>query len=74
MKSISELSRKIHVRYGKRLKHLMVRRTRTEILHSAILERDLKAQNLKFPEDAVPAPLFYVLNKEEDVVFDTLWR
>ena len=50
------------------LKYLMVRRTRTEIVHW--FERDLKKQGLRFPEVAAPEPLFYELNDEEDKIFD----
>ena len=49
------------------LKHLMVRRTRTEIeTHFA---EDLKKQNIQFPEIKDPEPLFYQLNKKENEIF-----
>jgi superfamily II DNA or RNA helicase len=49
------------------LKYLMVRRTRTEIIH--YFSDDLKKQKLRFPEVANPEPVFYELNKEEDDIF-----
>jgi superfamily II DNA or RNA helicase len=49
------------------LKHLMVRRTRSEIAH--YFGEDLKAQNLKFPEVDDPVSIFYQLNEEEDRIF-----
>ncbi|PIP06766.1 MAG: helicase [Syntrophobacterales bacterium CG_4_8_14_3_um_filter_49_14] len=50
------------------LKYLMVRRTRSEIV--TYFGHDLQSQNLRFPEVADPAPVFYELNKHEDDVFD----
>jgi len=50
------------------LKHIMVRRTRKEILD--YFEDDLKSQNLKFPDVANPKPLYYQLNAIEDKVFN----
>jgi superfamily II DNA or RNA helicase len=49
------------------LKYLMVRRTRTEI--SKYFSEDLKRQSLKFPDVEAPAPLFYELDDQEDVIF-----
>lgn len=49
------------------LKHLMVRRTRSEV--EKYYGDDLKKQNLSFPEVADPAPLFYELSEEEDRIF-----
>jgi superfamily II DNA or RNA helicase len=49
------------------LKYLMVRRTRTEIIH--YFSDDLQEQKLKFPEVANPEAVFYELNKEEDEIF-----
>lgn len=49
------------------LKHLMVRRTRAEIM--AFFGDDLKKQNLKFPEVEKPEPCFYELNGLEDNIF-----
>ncbi len=49
------------------LKYLMVRRTRNEIVNH--FSRDLKEQNLKFPDVADPEAIFYELNDEEDKVF-----
>lgn len=49
------------------LKHLMVRRTRSEILK--YFGRDLKHQGLKFPEVEKPEPFLYKLNAKEDDVF-----
>jgi superfamily II DNA or RNA helicase len=50
------------------LKHLMVRRTRSEV--EKYYGDDLKKQNLSFPEVADPEPLFYELNEEEDQIFN----
>jgi HKD family nuclease len=50
------------------LKYLMVRRTRTEIVK--YFEKDLLEQGLKFPEVNDPESLFYVLNEEEDKIFN----
>ncbi|NMB91976.1 helicase [candidate division WWE3 bacterium] len=50
------------------LKHLMVRRTRSEI--QKYFGEDLKRQNLKFPEVANPEPIFYQLDTEEDEIFN----
>jgi len=50
------------------LKYLMVRRTRTEI--EKYFYKDIKSQNLKFPEVKKPVPLFYELNDKEDEVFN----
>jgi superfamily II DNA/RNA helicase len=49
------------------LKYLMVRRTRTEITN--YFEKDLKNQNLKFPNIENPSPLYYQLNDDEDKIF-----
>jgi len=49
------------------LKHLMVRRTRTEI--KKYFGEDLKNQGLSFPDVAKPIPLFYQLNEKEDKIF-----
>jgi superfamily II DNA/RNA helicase len=51
------------------LRYLMVRRTRTEIIK--YFGSDLIKQNLRFPEVAAPAPLYYELNEEEDKIFTT---
>ena len=50
------------------LKYLMVRRTRSEI--EKYFADDLKKQNMKFPNVEKPAPLFYELNNEEDLIFN----
>ena len=50
------------------LKHLMVRRTRTEI--AKYFAEDLKKQGFKFPDVEKPEPLFYELNDEEDRIFN----
>ncbi|MHB8278810.1 MAG: helicase-related protein, partial [Candidatus Humimicrobiaceae bacterium] len=50
------------------LKHLMVRRTRSEIEN--YFSQDLKKQNLKFPDVEEPKPLFYELNETENEVFN----
>jgi len=49
------------------LKHLMVRRTRKEI--EDYFGKDLKKQGFKFPKVTNPEPVFYELDKEEDIVF-----
>lgn len=49
------------------LKHLMVRRTRSEIVK--YFGADLEKQGLKFPEVADPEPVFYELDDHENVVF-----
>ncbi len=54
------------------LKHLMIRRTRTEI--KKYYGEDLERQGLKFPEVANPEPLFYKFNKIEAEVFDETIR
>lgn len=50
------------------LKYLMVRRTRKEI--EKYFAEDLAKQNLKFPDVQSPKPLYYVLNDEEDEIFN----
>ena len=51
------------------LKHLMLRRTRTEIqTHFA---EDLEKQKLQFPTIHNPKPVFYRLTPEESRIFDT---
>ncbi|AHF97554.1 helicase [Desulfurella acetivorans A63] len=49
------------------LKHIMVRRTRSEI--EKYFAEDLKRNNVKFPEVEDPKPLFYQLSEEEDRIF-----
>lgn len=49
------------------LKHLMIRRTRNEIMK--YYGEDLKLQGFKFPEVADPEPLFYKFNKTENDIF-----
>ena len=65
IKTVKENAREIR---EKVLKHLMVRRTRTEI--SLYFSEDLKRQKLKFPEVETPAPLFYELDDHEDAIFN----
>ncbi len=50
------------------LKHLMVRRTRSEV--EKYYGEDLSRQKLSFPEVVDPEPLFYELNEEEDKIFN----
>ena len=50
------------------LKHLMVRRTRTEI--ERYFSKDIIEQGLRFPVVKKPEPLFYELNDKEDEVFN----
>lgn len=54
------------------LKHLMIRRTRSEIMK--YYGEDLKAQGLKFPEVADPQPLFYKFSKAENEIFSETVR
>jgi len=49
------------------LKHLMIRRTRTEIMK--YYGEDLNLQGLKFPDVADPQALFYKFSKAENEVF-----
>ena len=50
------------------LRHIMVRRTRKDIVEE--YADDLKEQGLKFPEPQGPTPLLYVFNETENDVFD----
>ncbi len=65
IKTIKENTKEIR---EKVLKYLMVRRTRTEI--EKYFSKDLKEQNVKFPDVEKPNPLFYQLNNEEDKIFN----
>ena len=49
------------------LKYLMVRRTRKEI--EKYFAKDLKKNNVQFPEVEDPIPLFYQLDDKEDEIF-----
>jgi superfamily II DNA/RNA helicase len=49
------------------LKHLMIRRTRNEIMK--YYGDDLQLQGLKFPEVSDPQPLFYKFGKTENDIF-----
>ncbi|PMP81376.1 MAG: helicase, partial [Caldisericum exile] len=49
------------------LKHIMVRRTRSEI--EKYFAEDLKRNNVKFPEVEDPKPLYYQLSEKEDRIF-----
>ncbi len=49
------------------LKYLMVRRTRTEI--EKYFAKDLKKNNVKFPEVEDPKPFYYQLDDHEDEIF-----
>lgn len=49
------------------LKHIMVRRTRTEI--EKYFKEDLKNQGLKFPKVSAPESIFYKLNEKLNFVF-----
>ena len=66
MRLVKENSREIR---EKVLKYLMVRRTRTEIIK--YFGKDLKNQHLKFPEVNNPQPLYYMLNEQEDIIFNS---
>lgn len=50
------------------LKHIMVRRTRTEI--KKYFSKDLKKQNLEFPEVSNPLSISYEFDKKTSDVFD----
>ncbi len=50
------------------LKYLIVRRTRSEIIH--YYPQDLAEGKIKFPEVADPEAIFYQLNEEEDRIFN----
>jgi len=50
------------------LKHLMVRRTRTEI--EKYFSKDIIEQGLRFPVVKKPEPLYYELNDDEDAIFN----
>ena len=63
--TVRENSREIR---EKVLKYLMVRRTRTEI--EKYFDKDIKSQDLKFPDVEKPVPLFYELNDTEDEIFN----
>ena len=65
IKTIKENTKEIR---EKVLKYLMVRRTRTEI--EKYFSKDLKEQNVKFPDVEKPKPLFYQLSDEEDKIFN----
>lgn len=54
------------------LKHLMVRRTRNEIM--TYYGDDLKVQGMQFPEVADPLPLFYKFSQTENDIFDETVR
>ncbi|SFV33883.1 helicase-related protein [Thermoflavifilum thermophilum] len=65
IKTVKENAKEIR---EKVLKHLMVRRTRTEIVK--YFSEDMKKQGLKFPEVNDPKPLYYQLNEKEDSIFN----
>jgi superfamily II DNA/RNA helicase len=54
------------------LKHLMIRRTRNEIMK--YYGEDLKLQGFKFPDVADPQPLFYKFSKTENDIFNKTVR
>ncbi len=54
------------------LKHLMIRRTRHEIM--TYYGDDLKLQGMKFPEVADPHPLFYKFSRTENEIFNETVR
>lgn len=64
IRTVKENSREIR---EKVLKYLMVRRTRTEVIK--YFNRELKKQKLNFPKVAIPEPVFYQLNDQEDKIF-----
>ena len=65
IQTTKENSRKIR---NQLLKYLMVRRTRTEIQKYFL--KDMDKENLRFPKIEKPTPLFYILNKEENNIFE----
>ncbi len=50
------------------LKHLMVRRTRSEI--TKLYHKDLAKQQISFPKVAQPEAIFYEFNENENEIFD----
>ena len=50
------------------LKHLMVRRTRSDI--EKYFSKDLQKEGIKFPEVQQPRPLYYQLNEKENELFE----
>lgn len=62
---VKEVAKQIRNRV---LKHLMVRRTRTEIMD--YFGDDLRKQGLHFPEVKAPVPFYYELDKTESRIFD----
>ncbi|MBC8186159.1 helicase [candidate division KSB1 bacterium] len=64
MAVIKENSHQIRERI---LKHIMVRRTRSEVVN--YFSTDLKVQGLKFPDVASPVPVFYELDNHLDQIF-----
>lgn len=54
------------------LKHLMVRRTRMEVME--YFREDIDQQGLRFPEVEKPEPLFYKLNAREEAIFTETLR
>ena len=54
------------------LKHLMIRRTRNEIMK--YYGEDLKLQGFKFPEVSDPQPLFYKFSRTENDIFNETVR
>ncbi|MEA2006318.1 MAG: helicase-related protein, partial [Acidobacteriota bacterium] len=69
IKTVKENAKEIR---KKVLKYLMVRRTRSEIEN--YFPKDIKEQNLKFPEVENPEPFYYQLNEEEDKIFSETIR
>lgn len=65
LKTVKENAKEIR---EKVLKYLMVRRTRNEI--EKYFSRDIKKQQLRFPEVQDPIPLYYQLNETEDKIFN----
>ena len=50
------------------LKHLMVRRTRSDI--EKYFSKDLQKEGIKFPEVQQPIPLYYQLSEKENELFE----
>ncbi len=50
------------------LKHLMVRRTRSDI--EKYFSKDIRKEGIKFPDVKQPRPLYYQLNEKENELFE----
>jgi superfamily II DNA or RNA helicase/HKD family nuclease len=64
LEKTKEVSKKIR---EKVLKHIMIRRTRSDI--EKYFSEDLRKNNIKFPDVEDPKPFYYQLNDKEDRIF-----